>query len=375
MAFFNIYSESAVQDPTNVGNDLEQIENDVFESRDELTDVSTDSVEEAFNIMYESEYNFNQIMRAIGMAELNEAANGREFFLEGANAKAFFEKIKNGLKKMFESITKAVKKVLHKLDFALKSDKKFISENKSKIEKAAKGKWSYQGYKYTDLLDKAKNVFNTTNLDNITTEMNKLREKADKDDDITDVDIDALNVNIITIIGNREPVLNVDMGKHAHDLALELRNNQTEKRELNKYIDVNKDVIDVLKSDRDTTKIRELYNECKKAFNKAISEIQKYEAKVSKTNDARSTIQIQIAAMANKAYNRSLSVANLEYSCLMKAAREKRAQARAVAHIILRYYEDNKKTLDANATVTKPDDDAATDAKNESTFFDNITFK
>lgn len=376
MAFFNVYSESAIQDPTNVGNDLDQIENDVFESRDELTNVSTDPVEEAFIIMYESEYNFNQIMRAIGIAELNEAANGREFFLEGANAKAFFEKIKTGLKKMFERITQAVKKVLHKLDFAVKSDKKFISENKSKIEKGAKGNWSYQGYKYIDLLDSAKQIFGTKDIDLLFKTCEEGEKALGETDDTADAEVfidhlkeirvEALD-GIIDLNGSdREWSLqNIDMSATAEKVALKLRNGAKEKKELKGYIDINKDVIDVLKSDRDTTKIRDIYNKCKKVFNETIGKINKAQVRLASKSDAKSTTIANLYSFACRLAEKELSLNNLAYSHLMKAAREKRAQARAVAHVILRYYDDHKKELNESASYNN----------NTRTVFDGVVIK
>ena len=86
--YFEKFYEGAVitgiQDPDNVGNDLEEIEYAVEDSHDEEVDDALcglpgedcDPFEESAEIVYEAEYNFNMICKSIGLSELNEAARG-----------------------------------------------------------------------------------------------------------------------------------------------------------------------------------------------------------------------------------------------------------------------------------------------------------
>lgn len=138
--FYNKLMESAVEDtiqtPDDIGVDLDAVEKAIVGDdgceahREEIDDamegVIGDPLEEAAHIMYESEYNFNQLMKCIGMAELNEAASGRDFILEGGNMASFLDKAKTILTKMFESITKAFNNVMKKLNEALSIDKQLL---------------------------------------------------------------------------------------------------------------------------------------------------------------------------------------------------------------------------------------------------------
>ena len=102
-------------------------------------------VEEFAEIVYESEYNFNQIMQAIGVAELNEAAMGRDMIYEAMTIKSFFEEVKKFIVTNFEKLTKAFKELLAKLDFASKIDKKFVAKHENAIKEGFNADWSKEG--------------------------------------------------------------------------------------------------------------------------------------------------------------------------------------------------------------------------------------
>lgn len=107
MYFEKFYEGAAItgiQDPDNVGNDLEEIEDAVEDSHDDEVDDAlcglpgedTDPFEESAEIIYEAEYNFNMICKSIGLAELNEAARG------SLNENKFTDVIKGGKDKAAE---------------------------------------------------------------------------------------------------------------------------------------------------------------------------------------------------------------------------------------------------------------------------------
>lgn len=158
--FYNkmLRESSAIQDPDDVGVDLDAIENNIMGDdgieahRDEVEDAATgligDPVEEASMIMYESEYNFNQLMQAIGVTELREACAGRDFFLEAENKKSFFQSCKETLKKMFEKITEVFHKVLNWFKETFNYRKKFFESNEQLIRSgfAMSDKWSLEMY-------------------------------------------------------------------------------------------------------------------------------------------------------------------------------------------------------------------------------------
>ena len=138
---------SSVQDPDSPGVDLDQIENDIVgddgneahneEIEDAVEGVIGDSLEEAYQIMYESEYNYNMLLQAIGMQELKEAVSGKEYIMEAGSVSAFFGRVKEIFVNMFKKITEFFKKVFNSIRSRLVNDKKFISMYESDIRTGA----------------------------------------------------------------------------------------------------------------------------------------------------------------------------------------------------------------------------------------------
>ena len=109
MAFYSvnmttIKESTAVQTPEDIGVDLDQVEKDIAgpdgieAHRDEVEAAEEgligDPLEEAYFIMYESEYNYNQIMRCIGLNEISQAQLGRDLVLEAEDVTGFFATVK-----------------------------------------------------------------------------------------------------------------------------------------------------------------------------------------------------------------------------------------------------------------------------------------
>ena len=144
----------AIQDPDNVGNDLNEIEDAIMGDdgieahRDEIDDAVEgmigDPVEEASMLIFESNYNFNQLMKAIGIAELNEACAGRDFFLEGENEKTFKEKVVEFLKTAWAKLCKIYKDVTDFIKKSLPTKKNYITNNREAIERGFKTDWSVE---------------------------------------------------------------------------------------------------------------------------------------------------------------------------------------------------------------------------------------
>ena len=143
----------AIQDPDNVGNDLNEIEDAIMGDdgieahRDEIEDAVEgmigDPVEEASVLIFESDYNFNQLMKAIGITELNEACAGREFFLEGENAKSFKEKVIQFFKDAWAKLCQITKNVIDGIKKMMPSKKKFIQDHLVQIRQGYnRSNWS-----------------------------------------------------------------------------------------------------------------------------------------------------------------------------------------------------------------------------------------
>lgn len=145
--------EDVIQTPDNVGVDLDAIEDAIMGDdgieahRSEIEDASKglvgDPLEEAMFIMYESEYNLNQLMNCIGIAELSEFMEGRDFVLESVNLKAFLQKTRDVLIDMFKKFTNVVKDFIDKVSEKISLDKNLVKKYEKEIRSGfSNGEWT-----------------------------------------------------------------------------------------------------------------------------------------------------------------------------------------------------------------------------------------
>lgn len=323
-----------IQTPDNVGIDLDQIENNIVgpdgieAHRDDVEDamegVVGDPLEEAYMTMFESEYNYNQLMKSIGMAELREASYGRDLMLEAGNIKSFFMNIKKIITNMFQRITTAFKKFMDKMDIQVAIDKSFVSKYRSKILSGGKKKWSAKGYVFPDEIT-FNNTFKGENyIPEITRDLAALRRGEDvrpksKEEtrgiiikDISGVaaqDIDGMNKLLIrTLHGGSESKV---------ELYGKIKPEQ---------------VVATLSADRETKAIKNMYNSVKDTYKSALKQITEMEKNITAQDYSNTSRALAICEHYTSAITFEKNVQNNVYVISMRAAKEKRAQARALAH-------------------------------------------
>lgn len=363
MIYSRLMTESAVdgaiQTPDDIGVDLDQVEKDIAGEngiaahQDEVEDAQEgmigDPVEEFAMIMYESEYNYNQIMESIGMAELREASMGRELIYESVDIKGFFEKVKKWLVSMFEKLTQAVRKLLAKLDFQAKADKKFVTQNAVRIRAGEKmADWAAEGYVFEDLKFSGKSNSN---------EIKKaVRESLDdvKAGKVTNKDIDedaylgsAAMKSVLKGIANgfgvNDGFENMEDFKEA--LRKKLFGNDGKKVSLNGKVSAD-DVIKCLQETRETTQIREAYENVKKGYKANLGAIKEWERAVTGSDENISTSML-VCQAGTRAIKLEQNAMHAAYGVYIQAAKAKRAQYRKLAHM---FFERSKGVVKHEAT-------------------------
>ena len=337
------FKESAVvQDPEEVGVDLDAVVDAIVgddgnESyRDDLNaaekGVVGEPLEEAFMIMYESTYNFNQLMERIGMTELQEAVNGRDFILEGANLTAFLENVKKILTKMFEHMTKAYHTVVVEFEKATNLDRKFVSKFKKQIVNGADTEWELEGYTFPNPITyTGKVIDNSALIDNCKQLLVKASEYKKEED--KNLDRKAIIKNNSDIDANDQSEMSKALKNYFHTgdkNAADLVKVKLSKSNVN----VN-DVIKTLEGTRETADIKTAFNQVKAAYKKAIDGISQLKKAVEK-NEAE-TDSAAMAAFICKQYSEAVifekNIQNTVYTVAMGAAKTKRAQYRKLAHM------------------------------------------
>lgn len=341
---------AAVQDPDNVGVDLDQVEDAVMGDdgieahRDEVEAAvagTVDPVEEAYFAIYEAEYNYNQIMRTIGIRELQEASYGREIVLEGADIKGFFEKVKNFFLSMFKKITEAFKNVAKILTSSIASDKKLATKYAKEIKAGCAKNWSASGYVFKDniSLHDAYSLLSNYDAASVKTSLSRMDLFKNSDDRYADSTLKKTKEDIMSIVAKKYCNTEVSGDKEFRDaLTKYFRDGKDEPVELKGEIDADM-IIKNLKNDSEVKDIKKDYDEIKKSYDNTIKGLRDLEKAVSTETDSNANRNKRMAYVSSciSTMKNIKSVETIVYSITLTAAKQKRAQARKMALYFIRH--------------------------------------
>ena len=323
-----------IQTPDDVGVDLDQVEKAIMGPdgieghRSDIDDADEgtvgDPLEEAYMIMYESQYNYDQILQAIGMRELSEAASGRELVLEAMDIKAFFTNIKKVITDMFEKLTSALSKFLSNFDVQAKMDKKFVEKYKDQIIAGAKEfKGEFKGYQFPDNIGLqdinstlAYSMYEKKSLDLSTSNTTEF-PPAEED-----------HAKLIKHVSGIDADNIKDMNEK---LVLQLHGGTNEKTDMKGKLSADW-AIKILSTDRDTKSIKDSYKTIKALYSKALKDIGNMEKDIKKANNDTMAKSMAICDHYAKLIVFEKNALHNVYVLTLRAAKEKRAQARALAH-------------------------------------------
>lgn len=350
------FESAAVQDPDNTGVDLDQVEDAVMGDdgieahKDEVEAAiagTVDPVEEAYTAIYEAEYNYNQIMRAIGIRELSEAAYGREIVLEGVDIRGFFDKCKQFFIAMFKKVTEAFKNVAKILMSSIASDKKLATKYAREITAGYNSNWSATGYVFENDISLI-NVLDTIhNIDKDSVSRSlAAKERIDANDDIY---YNKLSKEEIMGRVSRKNNLGSDISndkEYREALTKKLRGGKDEPIELNGSGLDDKQIIYNLKNDSEIKDIKKGYDDIKKSFNNTLTDLKTLEKAVQQENGSNAEKNKKMAYISGAVATMKniKSVETITYSVTLNAAKQKKAQARKMALYFIRHSKSGKAT-------------------------------
>lgn len=350
------YLESAIDDtiqtPGDTGIDLDQVEEDIAgpngiaSHEEEIEDATEglvgDPVEEAFMIMYESEYNMNQIMQCIGVNELKEAAMGREFIFEAADKQGFFAKVKEALVNAFKKITEFFKKIINNISMSCKGDYKFVTMYERQIITGA-----------SMLSTNNERKFDVYEFDIPATFQDKKMGSGDYGAKHAADAIEKLNSDPSSFDANnydeehltkmKKAILqgyaktdgigsNVDPGTTANEYAdallKKLYGGDRQKKVAS--VDMAKKVIAELKNTHDLDDVKRAYGVIKDTYKDALAQIDVLEKSAKRSNESSKTMTI--CSFYSNLTNFMSSMCNVRYKCVVKAIKSRRSQNRRLAN-------------------------------------------
>lgn len=325
---------NSVQDPDNPGVDLDQVEKDVcgpegIESHsEEIEDANSgvvgDPLEEAYMALYESEYNYNLLMQAIGFHELSCMQGGDMVMSEEgkfdkvkANVSGFFKKIKEMLVNAFKKITEAFRTVLAKVMNAAKGDKKFATQYKDRIQDGYNKEWKTKGFKYTGEEIKFDNARDTY--------MHDFEQDCAKGFD------NPRQIDKKGIMKDHAGVDCENPGQLSKKLLAKMRGSE-DRIELNKSnIDLQRDVLAILNGGADISSIKQRYAGIKTSYKEAIQRVAAMEQKATRSDTGNNSGLMAVCTYYGNMVRFGQNVENIKYVCAIKIAKERRSQARRLA--------------------------------------------
>lgn len=129
-------------------------------------DFSENFMESGVLIAMEAEKNWNSIMQAIALDEINALAEGTEVDYLNEAGTGFFAKVKEVLKKLLEKVKGLFNSFIAMINKWTMSDKEFVKKYQNAIitgHSKAPSSWSIKGFKFTNL-DSGKGTYLTANL-------------------------------------------------------------------------------------------------------------------------------------------------------------------------------------------------------------------
>lgn len=366
--FYNkLMESSAIQDPDEIGIDLDAIEDNIMGDdgieahRDEVEAAEEgligDPIEEASMLIYESDYNFNQIMKAIGIAELNEAYAGREFLLENENKKGFFARVREVIGNMWASITKVFNNVFNNIKEFCDAHKRLVTKHRSEIEAgfAMRDKWTVKCQNMEMLADGK--FFEMVMEDALKNEskligMARMQITNSKANNVTKVDTEEFSM--ANLIHN---VTGGSLGQRFDDIK-SLRDYITEKTLKNASYGLNGDtnvdanllniVINILNGSNDISRLKKLHSDLKSKYSAYLKQLKEIEKNAdSPNNRSLANVHVINTLMVKYAngFRTELNICNAIYACTLKAYKIRRSSAYKLAHA---WYVCGKKDAKAN---------------------------
>ena len=332
--------EDVIQTPDDTGVDLDAIEkaivgDDGIEAhRDEVEAAEEgligDPVAEAYEIMFESEYNYNQLMHMIGIHELCAASSGRELVLEAVDIKGFFARVKEILANMFAAITKAFRKVAQTIGASVSNDKKLVTKYRAAIEAGADTDWEAKGYVFKDKIAFESKIFNGEDW---TADAQRHLNQV-KDGKTPELIARAeLTKEIIKKIADVDANSVAEMNEV---LYKSLRGNVSEPITLTKSNMPASKIIAILEGDKEVKEIKDGFNQIKKSYDVALKTIAKLESEITGKEYSDVSKAFAVCEYYTTALKTEKTVQNGAYTTLLKAAKDKRAQARRLALMLVK---------------------------------------
>lgn len=318
--------------------------------------------EGAAAIIYESELNFSNMMKAIGINEVNYfAENGTSVVYEGTTLSSVFTR----MKEFFRSIAKKIKELFNKfimqIDAWIRSDKDFVTKHRAALLQVNTKGFEYKGYKFTTNAASAAGALSSLDGYLSKNEMKQanINGAAAKLDGYTkawkDNRADHIESMRGSSIGKNEKLT----AKEFDEALFKLFRNGDDKRDTITGINTNTllDTISNFKTQKDAAK--KSMESIDKNINKIIEGLNKQEREIAKfaKDESQESIQRKAAAMRfitelSAAEKDKLAVIQKVHSSQMSSMKHENRQAKSICVRMLNYAPKNESAAVRESAVS-----------------------
>ena len=277
-----------------------------------------DILDESYLAIAEADMNFNKIMQAIGVFELNESAAGREIVYEATSVKQFFGKAKTWVVNFFKKVWDVLKRFAANISSTFRTNSGFVKKYSKQIEEG------YKAYSSRNKENKMK-MYPFKNLDGF---ISKFSSRS----------------SLTGILGQGLAAINTKMT--ADDVDSTIRNYRKElcgkacsgdefRGELKDYLYGTKetglmsasDVIKILGTEnkKGVDEAKKAMDDAKKQYREAIKKLGEMEKKYSSEN---ATDNMSAAIRKTDMIKQALSATQVARATMLSAVRARISQAR-----------------------------------------------
>lgn len=308
----------------------------------------------AMGIIVENEQNYNEMMKAVGLDELRYfEENGTEVIYEGGRAKAFFTKLREFFKKVYQKIKDLFMKFMGMLDKVIKNDKDFVKKYTKLLLNTKTSGFEFKGFRFTldatnvnavekriDAYMKRQKLTRESAMPQTTPAKIATQQKAVEDWRAGRVDHQNAMRGYVTSAG--KSVTEAELTK---TLFKVFRDGEDTKEVLDN-VSISKQ-LEIIGGYKEAKKVaKKNFNELEKSINNVLKDLKTQENKLSNPGDklmedANATAVRYISELYSATKDK-LNVLQKVNGAAMSAMRQERAQAKAICTRLVTYRPKNE---------------------------------
>lgn len=325
--------------------DLNTVEESTFDSFDEA----------AIMAVVESEQNYNALMKAVGIAELNHfEENGTELVYTEGTVSGFFAKLKEFFKKIIAKVASVLKAFFAKIDSFAKSDKDFLNKYRKDLTKLNLKDMKVNGYKFTIGTSAAKSKDDIANA--VKTKLSVTGELKTAVDSLDDTKLETLlaaddDDAYETFLDNfRKGLLGasspIESGDFAKELYEHFRNGESSKEEID--VDIVAQMQVLAKYDEAKKNAEKAFRVIEKACNEVVKDLEKAEKTLLgvKGTDAAAQktqgLKVRAVNTITKYFKGAMGCNTTYFGAYLQAMKDESRQAKAICVKALTYKPKNE---------------------------------